>query len=258
MAGDEVLGKAVAPRVADADAQRQLVGNQRSGRASLERPLAIVAERHGRPAPPALERWAGARYVHQTAQRVPSKQRALRSAYEFNLTDVDQLDARRVRVQLRYAVEVGRHARVARTRADATEARVAQLPRAEFVEEGVRCQLGGIADALNTRGLQRLARHRRHADGHFLDVLRLLLRCDRHGRQAESNGSVVVLSRRRGRLISGVLSLSKRVVEHSEPAADRDRPRKGSRLASKATRDAHRVDRHPEIVPPIISRTQAS
>ena len=65
--------------------------------------------------------------VHQPAQRVPAEQRALRTAHELDLIDVEQLDARGVRAELRDAVDVGRDARVVRAGADAAEPGVAQL-----------------------------------------------------------------------------------------------------------------------------------
>ena len=51
-----------------------------------------------------------ARDVDEPAERVPAEERALRPADELDLFDVEQLDARRVRVELRHAVEEGRDA----------------------------------------------------------------------------------------------------------------------------------------------------
>ena len=45
------------------------------------------------------------RDVHQAAERVAAEQRALRPAHELDLLDAEQLDARRVRVELRDAVD---------------------------------------------------------------------------------------------------------------------------------------------------------
>ena len=62
-----------------------------------------------------------------------------------------QLDARRVGVELRHAVDVARDAGVARARADAAKARVAQLARRELVEVRVRRVAGGVAHAAHRR-----------------------------------------------------------------------------------------------------------
>ena len=46
-----------------------------------------------------------ARHVDDAAERVAPEQRALRPAHEFDLIDIEQLDVRRVAVQLRHAVD---------------------------------------------------------------------------------------------------------------------------------------------------------
>ena len=56
--------------------------------------------------------------VNQPAERVPAEQRALRSADELHLADVEELDARGVGVQLRDAVDICRDGRVGRARPD--------------------------------------------------------------------------------------------------------------------------------------------
>ena len=52
-----------------------------------------------------------ARDVDQPAERVAAEEGALRPAHELDLIDVHQLDARRVRVELGHAVDVGGDAR---------------------------------------------------------------------------------------------------------------------------------------------------
>jgi hypothetical protein len=66
----------------------------------------VIAERHGERPGPGVGHGTGARDVHQTTQGVAAEQRALRSAHELNLIDVEQLDIRGVLADLRNAVDV--------------------------------------------------------------------------------------------------------------------------------------------------------
>src|SRR5947207_1964016 len=147
VAGDIVLREAVARRVAESKSDSQFVRDQRSRYRATDVTRAEIAERPDEAARPPVERGPGAGDVDHAAERVATEERALRSAHELDLIDVNQLDARRVRVELRHAVDVARDARVRRARADAAEAWVAQLARCEFVEEGVRRVHRRFADA---------------------------------------------------------------------------------------------------------------
>ncbi len=197
VARDIVLRKAVARGVAEAEADRDLVRRQGTGHSPTEIAAVEVAVGAAQAAGPGRERRAPARDVDDAAERVASEQRALRTAHEFNLVDVDQLDARRVRVELRHAVDVARDAGIGRAGADAAKACVAQLPGAEFVEERVWGKAGGVADGADCVVVQRGARHGGHADGKRLRIGRLLLRRHRDRRYSESDRRLRSSVRRR-------------------------------------------------------------
>src|SRR5439155_1103025 len=173
---------------------------------------------------PARERGAAARDVDQAAERVAAEERTLRSAHELNLIDVNQLDARRVGVQLRHAIDVGRHARVVRAGADTAEARVAQLARGELAEEDVGRELAGLADAPDAGVLQRLAGDGGHTDRCSLNIFRLLLRGDRNGGQPKPQGAVFLshLPRGAGRGLLSALGPGR--GRHDEYAANDEYP----------------------------------
>ena len=182
---DVVLREPVARRIAEAHTHSQRVLDQRAGRRAAQIAGAEVAVRADEAAGPCLQRRPAARDVDDAAERVTAEQRALRTAHELDLIDVNELEARGVRIELRDAVDVARDARVAGAGADAAHACVAQLSRGELVEEGVRRVACRIADAAHARVLQCLVRHRRQAHGHLLRILRTLLPRDGDRRQDE-------------------------------------------------------------------------
>ncbi len=176
---------------------REPVLHDRTRHAAADGPGAVVGERQRQRAGPAGHRRPAAGHVDQAAQRVAAEQRALRPAHELDLVDVEQLDARRVGVQLRDAVDVGGDARVVRARADAAEAGVAQLARRPLGEHGVRRQDGGLAHQADAGGVDGLAGDGGDADRHLLAILGLLLRGHRDRWHLEAEG--VILGGRRHR-----------------------------------------------------------
>ncbi len=107
----------------------------------------------------------------------------MRSADEFDLRDVQQLDVRRVGVQHGHAVDERRDRRVRGAGADAAKAWIGQLPGGELGKVGVGRKDAGIADRASE--LQPVDRHDGDADRKALDVSRLLLRRDGHRRQRD-------------------------------------------------------------------------
>src|SRR5262249_36099506 len=90
---------------------------------------------------------------------------------------------RRVSVELRDAVDVGRDRGIRRARADAAEARLAELAGREVGEERVWRVYRRLADCRHAAVPQRVERNGREADGKSLRVGRLFLRRDGHRRQ---------------------------------------------------------------------------
>ena len=144
--GHVVLRETLASGVPEGNPGRELVHDERSGCRAAHVAGVEIAIRTDQIARPLLQRRPRARDVDDAAQGVPSEERALRPADEFNLIDVQELDARRVGVQLRHAVDVAGDARVRRARTDAPDPRVAQLSRRELVEEDVRCKPSRLTD----------------------------------------------------------------------------------------------------------------
>ena len=109
--------------------------------------LVVVAERHEAPFPsshrPAP---AAASHVDDAAERVPAEERALRTAHELDLIDLEQIDARRVGIELRHAVEVCGDRRIAGLAPMPRKRAIAQLPGGELGEVHVRCIDAGVAD----------------------------------------------------------------------------------------------------------------
>ncbi len=135
--------------------------DDRSRRPSPNGPRPVVAERCRERTRPLRQGRPGAGDVHQPSQRVPAEQRALRTAHELDLIDVEQLDARGVRVELRDAVDVGGDAGIVRAGADAPETGVAQLPRRPLREERIRGVDGRLADDVDAGILDRRPARRR-------------------------------------------------------------------------------------------------
>ena len=150
-----------------------------------------VPKRSDEAAGPVAERGARAGHVDQSAERIAAEEGALGSAHEFDLFDVDQLDARRVRVELRHAVDVGGDAGVVRARADASETRIAQLARGELVKERVGRVVGRVADGSDGRLLERFFWHGRNAHRRLLPILWRLLGGDGNDRQTNPQRTAV-------------------------------------------------------------------
>jgi hypothetical protein len=187
VAGHVVLREAVALRVAEGEADRGLAAKRAGGgRAHVDR--AVIAERHHRGSRPPGQGRPRRADVNEAAQRVASEERALRTAHELQLADVEQLEAGRVGVQLRHAVDIGRNRGIGRARPDAAEARVAQLPRGEVGEIGVRRVDGRLANGGHAAVPQRIERDDADADRQALWIGRLLLGGDGHGRQRDLPG----------------------------------------------------------------------
>ena len=71
-----------------------------------------------RAAGPAGQRRPAARHADEATKRVAAEQRALRSTHELHLGHVQEIDARRIGVELRDAVDVGRDPWVGRAGSD--------------------------------------------------------------------------------------------------------------------------------------------
>ena len=198
VAREVVLRKACPRRVAEPDTRGECVGDNRTRGGAAQVAGVEVAVRTAQAAAPFRERGTRARDVDDAAKRVASEERALRTAHELDLLDVDQFDARGVGVELRHAVDVTGDAGIGRSRANAAEARVAQLSHREFVEVGVGCIAGGIAHAAHRGLLECALRNGGHTDRERLRIGRFLLRRDGQRRQREAD------DRRRGRVRLGV------------------------------------------------------
>ena len=135
VSGDIVLGEAVTIAPARCHADRQPLG-QRPGHAPPNLLRAEIAEWRHDCTGPFRQRRPDARDIYETAERVTSEQGALRTAHELNLFHVEEINARRVGMKLRDAIDIRRDRGISRTRADATKTREAQF-RAENSEKYV-------------------------------------------------------------------------------------------------------------------------
>ena len=159
-AGEIVHGESVPLASPDGQPHGQSPG-ERSGHRPPHLPRPGVAERRRETARPAGQRGPGARDVDDAAQGVAAEQRALRPAHELDLFDIEQLDVRRVGVELRHAIDVGRHARIGRARADPADERVADLPSGQVREVRVRGEESRLADRRDSSALEERSRRRR-------------------------------------------------------------------------------------------------
>ena len=111
---------------------------ERSGHVAADLAGVVVTERHGQPARPLGERRARAEHVHQPAERIAAEKRALRAAGELHLLDVHKIHARRVRVQMRHAIDERRDRGICRARAEAAKTGIHELPCGEIRVKRVR------------------------------------------------------------------------------------------------------------------------
>ena len=194
VAGHRVHREAVAVHLGERKADAEPVVDHRAADRAANAPGAVIAERRRQHAVPPRRRRPGAGDVDEAAERVAPVQRALRAAHELDLIDVEQLDARRVGVQLRHAVEVGRDPRVVRARADAPETGAAQLPGRPLGEVGVGREDRRLAHDADARALERFGGNGGHADRDLLLILWFLQRRD--GDRGDADADLGILLRR--------------------------------------------------------------
>ena len=189
--------------VAERRARAQRVGDEGPRRVSADVPCGEVAKRHRHLARPLFEPGAAARDVDESAERVPAEERALWPAHELDLLDVEQFDARRVRVELRHAVDEGRNGRVTGARPNPPEPWVAQLSGGELGEGDIRRKDRRFAHDPDARPFEGVGGDRRDAERQFARVLGLLLRGDGHRRQGHSQQRIIGRGRGGCRLSGG-------------------------------------------------------